>query len=182
MRVVAGSLGGRTLAAPPGRATRPTSERVREALFSALGDVRGHRVLDLYAGTGALAIEALSRGAAYAVLVESQRAALAALHGNLDALALRERAKVLGRPVERARALLGREGPFDLVLADPPWPKLGAALALLGTWPWDELLVPGGTLAVEKTRGAVFAPERGGPFDLNERRWGDTEVVLARRR
>ena len=85
MRVIAGIYGGRELVAPRGRATRPTSDRVREALFSILGDVSGARVLDLFAGSGALAIEALSRGAAEATLVDSSAAAVAAIRRNLDA-------------------------------------------------------------------------------------------------
>src|SRR5690348_10844761 len=85
MRVIAGAYGGRELVAPRGRVTRPTSDRVREALFSILADVRGDRVLDLFAGSGALAIEALSRGAAAATLVDSSAAAVDAIKRNLDA-------------------------------------------------------------------------------------------------
>src|SRR6202034_2279988 len=86
MRVIAGVYGGRTLVAPRGRDTRPTSDRVREAVFSILGDVTGARVLDLFAGSGALAIEALSRGAAAATLVDSSAAAVSAARRNLEAL------------------------------------------------------------------------------------------------
>ena len=102
MRVIAGTLGGRRLVAPAGTATRPTPDRVREALYSSLGDVQGAVVLDLYAGSGALGIEALSRGAASAVFVESGRHALDALRANLDAPSLRHamelenRTQVLG--------------------------------------------------------------------------------------
>src|SRR5579864_9500300 len=88
MRVIAGIHGGRELVAPKGRATRPTSDRVREALFSILVDVRGARVLDLFAGSGALAIEALSRGAAEATLVDSSPAAVAAIRRNLERLGI----------------------------------------------------------------------------------------------
>ena len=94
MRVIAGELGGRRLATPRGDATRPTSERVREALFSMLGRSDGLRVLDLFAGSGALGIEALSRGAAHATFVERSAPALAALRANLAALGLGERASV----------------------------------------------------------------------------------------
>ena len=89
MRVVAGEFGGRRLQAPRGRATRPTADRVREALFSMLGDVGGARVLDLYAGSGALGIEALSRGAASAVFVDSEARAAEAIRRNLDTLGAR---------------------------------------------------------------------------------------------
>src|SRR5580692_6775643 len=136
MRVIAGRLGGRRLTAPRGMATRPTSDRVREALFSALGPLGGAAVLDLYAGTGALGIEALSRGAARATFVESARPALAALRDNLAALGLEGAARVLAMPVERAVTRLG--GAFDLVLADPPYaetahvPRVIEALAKAG--------------------------------------------------
>ncbi len=88
MRVIGGEYGGRTLVAPRGRGTRPTSDRVREAVFSILGDVAGARVLDLFAGSGALAIEALSRGASAATLVDSSAAAVLAARRNLEALGL----------------------------------------------------------------------------------------------
>src|SRR5947209_1627120 len=95
MRVIAGELGGRRLRSPRGEATRPTSERVREAVFSMLGELGGLRVLDLFAGSGALGIEALSRGAAAATFVERSPRALAALRANIDTLGLRDRARVL---------------------------------------------------------------------------------------
>ena len=118
MRVVAGRYRGRRLAAPRGTSVRPTSDRVREALFSILGDISGLRVLDLFAGSGAVAIEALSRGAASATLVENDRAALDAIRANLaplrDAVA----------DVVRADAVVwlgGKRGPYDLVFLDPPY-------------------------------------------------------------
>lgn len=144
MRVIAGHLGGRSLVAPRGLATRPTTDRVREALFSILGDVREARVLDLYAGTGALGIEALSRGAASCVLVESARPALAALRRNLEELGLGGATRVLAEPVTRAvarllaelgsgGALASEASRFDLVFADPPYEDAGAALVALET-------------------------------------------------
>ena len=153
MRVIAGALGGRKLIAPRGLATRPTTDRVREALFSVLSSVEGARVLDLYAGTGALGIEALSRGAASAVFVESARPAAAALRENLTSLGLQNKARVITDPVARAVARLAHsagapspgglthdtsEGParFDLVFADPPYDDVDEALVAL------ESLVP----------------------------------------
>jgi 16S rRNA (guanine966-N2)-methyltransferase len=121
VRVIAGAWRGRPLKAPPGRDTRPTSDRVREALFSILGDVGGLRVLDLYAGSGALGLEALSRGAARATFVESDRAACRAIDRNLAKLRLTG-ATVLCRPVEMVlaqEAAAGRK--YDLVLLDPPY-------------------------------------------------------------
>ena len=123
MRVVAGELRGRRLTAPPGRSTRPTADRVREALFSILGDVAGLRVLDLFAGSGALGIEALSRGAREAVFVERSPRAVRAVQANLAALSLEAR-------VERAdavaflRAAAGDAG-FDVVFVDPPYDLAG---------------------------------------------------------
>ncbi len=117
LRVVAGRFGGRRLERPRGAPTRPTADRVREALFSMLGDVDGDRVLDLFAGSGALGIEALSRGAASAVFVERDARAAAAIKRNLESLGVEARVArqdVLG--------FLGREqGPFDLVFCDPPY-------------------------------------------------------------
>jgi 16S rRNA (guanine(966)-N(2))-methyltransferase RsmD len=120
VRVVGGRLGGRPLVAPRGRATRPTPERVREALFSILVSVEGERVLDLFAGSGALALEALSRGAASAVLVDSSDAAIGAIRRNLDALGLVAEVRrqsvlaFLGRARADARQ-------YDLVFLDPPY-------------------------------------------------------------
>ena len=126
VRVVAGEFKGRRLHARAGRGTRPTADRVREALFSMLGDVGGARVLDLYAGSGALGIEALSRGAASAVFVERDARAVAAIERNLDAVGV----EADGRAARTSCASSPRpEGPFDLVFCDPPydsasrWPR-----------------------------------------------------------
>lgn len=131
MRVIAGRLGGRRLSAPKGMATRPTTDRVREALFSVLGDLTDLAVLDLYAGTGALGIEAISRGARRAVFVESSRPAIVALRKNIDDLGVTSQARVLAQPVARAIDLIVHEGPFDLVLVDPPYALLNEAAVAL---------------------------------------------------
>src|SRR5947208_2259988 len=140
MRVIAGRLGGRRLKAPAGARTRPTAERVREALFAMLEDVADARVLDLFAGSGALGIEALSRGAASAVFVERDPAALRALRENLAALGLgRDVAEVRRSDAMRALHSAQRRGEnYDLVFIDPPYdrardlgPRLGAGLAPL---------------------------------------------------
>jgi 16S rRNA (guanine966-N2)-methyltransferase len=132
MRVVAGEFGGRRLVSPEGTATRPTTDRVREAIFNSLasaGALPGAHVADLYAGSGAVGIEALSRGAEHCVFVERDRAAVVALDANLDALDLRARAKVVtGDALTSARALA-----VDVVFADPPyyfdrWAELFAAV------------------------------------------------------
>lgn len=123
MRVVAGELRGRRLSAAPGRETRPTSERARAGLFDWLGPrVDGARVLDLFAGTGALGIEALSRGAREAVFVERSRSALRVLRKNLAELELESRARVVERDLARGLGERVTEGgAFDLVFADPPY-------------------------------------------------------------
>jgi 16S rRNA (guanine966-N2)-methyltransferase len=117
VRVVAGDFKGRRLYAPRGSRTRPTADRVREALFSMLGDVTGARVLDLYAGSGALGIEALSRGAESALFVERDERALAALRRNLEAVGVDAGV----RRQDVLRFLARSEGTFDLVFCDPPY-------------------------------------------------------------
>jgi 16S rRNA (guanine966-N2)-methyltransferase len=173
VRVVAGTLGGRRLAAPNGEATRPTSDRVREALFSILGDVTGLRVLDLFAGSGALGIEALSRGAAEATFVDRAPRAIRAVQANLDALGLTS--TVLRRDAVAALGdAAGRGDQYDLVLLDPPYglagelgPRLSAALL--------PVLAPDARVATESDRRLPL------PLDLPlefERRYGDTLIRL----
>jgi len=176
MRVIAGSLGGRVLVAPQGRATRPTSDRVREAVFSMLGPLHGERVLDLFAGSGALGIEALSRGAEHAVFVEQDHRALTALRANLDNLGLRgEQADV--RACD-ARSVLKnaqvRADTYDLIFVDPPY----RIAADLGEDLGDGLaacLAPGGRIVFESDRRTV--PELGLPM-THERRYGDTLIRI----
>jgi 16S rRNA (guanine966-N2)-methyltransferase len=117
MRIIAGSRKGHTIAAPPGRNTRPTSDRVRENVFNILGPLDDAEVLDLYAGSGALGLEALSRGAARVVFVENDREAAKAIEGNLDKLRLR--GTVLRQDV--AAVLRADKRKYDLVLVDPPY-------------------------------------------------------------
>jgi 16S rRNA (guanine966-N2)-methyltransferase len=147
MRITGGTFRSRALRAPPGQATRPTSDRVREALFGILasaGAIESARVLDLYAGSGALALEALSRGASEATVVESARPALDAIRRNVEALGVADRVHVIAAAVRPsihsgvhggspALARIARGGPFDLVFADPPWAlaDTGEPLALL---------------------------------------------------
>ncbi|WP_437305781.1 16S rRNA (guanine(966)-N(2))-methyltransferase RsmD [Sorangium sp. So ce388] len=176
MRVIAGRLGGRRLAAPRGEGTRPTADRVREALFSSLGDVTGALVCDLYAGTGALGIEALSRGARRAVFVESGRPALATLRENLAALGVDEAARVVPLPVERALELLRDEGPFDLALLDPPYAALAKAAAAAARLAGPlGLLAPAGRLVLEHARRDP-SPEIAGLTCAAVRTYGDTAV------
>lgn len=174
MRVVAGRWGGRRLVAPPGAGTRPTSDRVREALFSILGPLDGERVLDLYAGSGALGIEALSRGAAAAVFVERDPRAVRALRENLDALG----AEAAVRRADVARALRDareRAETYSLVLCDPPY-RLAAGLGRELSEALGPVLAPHARVVTESDRRAplsLLAP----PL-TDERRYGDTLIRI----
>ena len=174
MRVIAGAYGGRELIAPRGRATRPTSDRVREALFSILGErVRDARVLDLFAGSGALGIEALSRGAAEATLVDAAAGAIAAIRRNLQTLGIE--AEVVRAPALRfLEGARNRARQYDLVFVDPPYrlaPALGRELtAAIGP------LLPGDARVVAES-------DRRSPLSLDlelldERRYGDTLIHI----
>jgi len=174
VRVVAGEFKGRPLRAPRGSKTRPTADRVREALFSMLGDVRGARVLDLFAGSGALGIEALSRGAESAVFVDSERAAAEAVRANLTALG--ERGEVAGRDaLDYLRSVAG-ERRFDLVFCDPPYDSALAVAPSLA-----ELL----PAVLYDTSVTVTESDIRTPLDLpfpvvRERAYGNTRIVIHR--
>lgn len=174
MRVVAGELGGRKLVAPAGVRTRPTADRVREALFSILGDVSGLRVLDLYAGSGALGIEALSRGATEAVFVDSSQAAVTAICRNLSELGI----EALVQRRDALAYLAGAAGgePYDLVFADPPYDSaLRVAAGLAERLP--PVLSPGAVIVTESNKRAPLEL----PFDLlRERSYGDTRIAVHR--
>jgi 16S rRNA (guanine966-N2)-methyltransferase len=182
LRVIAGSMRGRRLVVPPGEQVRPTKDFVREAVFSALdsrGAIVDATVLDVYAGTGALAIEALSRGASFAVLVERDRAALDAIGHNLEQLQLASRTRVMRSDVVTALAAPPpREAPFHLVLADPPYDttdeSVGELLAQLAAPGW---LAPGALVVVERpARAEILVPE--GLRACWERTFGDTLVFF----
>jgi 16S rRNA (guanine(966)-N(2))-methyltransferase RsmD len=179
LRVIAGRFRGRKLHAPRGLVTRPTADRARQALFEILGPLSNQSVLDLYAGTGALGIEALSRGAARAVFVESHGAALSAIRKNLGELDLESHAVVLPIAVERSARALRDQGPFDLVLCDPPWNSLDAALRAVERLLSTELMAPGARLVIEHPAERTL--ELDGLPNLVKsdlRRWGDTGASL----
>jgi 16S rRNA (guanine966-N2)-methyltransferase len=157
MRIIAGEWRGRQIEAPPGAATRPTADRVREALFSMLGSRLGSfeelRIADLFAGSGALGMEALSRGAKSATFVESEPDAVASIRRNADKLGAGDRVRIV-----RGSALsLPTSEPFELIFADPPYaPGSGAAVVrsvVEASW-----LAPGGWLSVETSRGEAIDP------------------------
>ena len=182
MRIVAGKFRGASLDAPKGLATRPTSDRVRQALFNVLEhgparfDFDGARVLDLFAGTGALALEALSRGARYAVFIEEDAAARGAIRRNVEALGLTGVTKIWRRDATK----LGPAGtlPFDLVFCDPPYGQgLGIralAAAVEGGW-----LAPGAICVLEERADQdIILPS---PLQfLDGRAYGDTQIIIGR--
>jgi 16S rRNA (guanine966-N2)-methyltransferase len=173
-RIIAGEHRGRRLKVPPGSGTRPTSDRAREGLFSSLQsllDLEGTTVLDLYAGSGALGLEALSRGASAATLVEHDPIALRVLQGNVDDLGVA--ATVV--EAEVARFLAGPPTPYGLLLADPPYAE---ELDLEAVLPW---VADGGIVVLERaTRGS--APEvPGGLVEERSRRYGEATLWYFRR-
>jgi 16S rRNA (guanine966-N2)-methyltransferase len=174
VRIVAGAYGGRRIEAPRGRSTRPTSDRVREAVFSILGSIEGARVLDLFAGSGALGIEALSRGAANAVFVDSDARAIAAIRRNLDGVGAEG-------DVHRRDAfvwLRDADGQFDLVFADPPYSSASRTAGRL-----SELLPP----LLTDASLTVTESDKRDPLLLSlplvdERTYGDTRIAIHRGR
>lgn len=164
LRITGGDFRGRALDTPPGKILRPMRSQVRQALFNVLGPtVSEARVLDLFSGSGCLGFEALSRGAAHAVLVERAALCLKVIERNLASLKVSDRVTVRRHDLNLGIASLVREGPFDLVLIHPPFELLGRSTnpsqsldvaALLRSLPAQEgLLVPGATLAFETPRG-----------------------------
>ncbi len=183
MRIVAGRFRGRPLAAPEGTHTRPTSDRVREAIFNILEhgiagfSFAGIRVLDLFAGTGALGLEALSRGASFCLLVEEDAAARGLIRRNIETLGLTGVTKVFRRDATNLGPA-GNRGGFQLVFLDPPYEQgLGErALTSAAAGGW----LAGGAIAVveESRRATVALPP--GFSAVEQRTWGDTQAVFAR--
>ncbi|MEU8298201.1 16S rRNA (guanine(966)-N(2))-methyltransferase RsmD [Micromonospora sp. NPDC048909] len=184
-RIVAGALGGRRIAAPPGAGTRPTSDRVREALFSAVQaekDLVGARFADLYAGSGAVGLEALSRGAEHVLLVESDPRAARVIRENVAALRAAPAARLVAGKVATVLAA-GPEGePYDVVFADPPYAvpddEITAVLTALVDRGW---LAPDALVVVERSsRGAPLHWVRGVTGERS-RRYGETTLWYGRR-
>jgi 16S rRNA (guanine966-N2)-methyltransferase len=180
MRIVGGDFGGRRLATPRSDEIRPSSDRLRQTLFDILAHghddaVRDARVLDLFAGTGALGLEALSRGARHALFVEEDAAARGLIRGNIEALGLAGRTRIFRRDATRLGPV-GTLQPFDLVFADPPYAQgLGEkalASALIGGW-----LNPG-ALCVLEERGDTAVAEIEGLTPLDRRTVGDSQLVF----
>jgi 16S rRNA (guanine966-N2)-methyltransferase len=183
MRIVAGRFRGRPLAAPQGRDTRPTSDRVREAVFNILEHgiadfaIPGIRVLDLFAGTGALGLEALSRGAVFCLFIDEDAAARGLIRRNIETLGLTGTTKVFRRDAANLGSA-GHLGGFRLVFLDPPYGQ-GLAQRALASAAQGAWLIPGAIAVLEDSRRAAIAL----PPDfvaLEQRIWGDTQVLFAR--
>lgn len=185
MRVIAGEFRGHHLFGPRGMKTRPTLDRVKEALFSILGDLEGVRVLDCFAGTGSLGIEALSRGAVHTTFVEHDRSALTVLRRNLEALRLEGRSRVIGLKIERVlKTPPWSEGSFELALFDPPYAMIrDGSMARLAEVHRRELvrcLVPEARIMVEHP--SVEPPPVLPDLELLDTRpYGDTALSFYRR-
>ena len=188
-RIIAGAHGGRRLAAPAGSQTRPTSDRVREALFSslsALTDLDGARFADLYAGSGAVGLEALSRGATFALLVESDAKASRIIRDNIVALRAGDAARLVTGKVSQVLAVPPDGGPFDVVFADPPYALGDDELAEM-----QRCLVANGWLAADAVvaiERSTRAVPRGGTLSWvdgitaeRSRRYGETTLWYGRR-
>ena len=181
LRVIGGEHRGRRLATPAGRDTRPTADRVREAVFSILGPIGGVAVLDLFAGSGAMGIEALSRGAATATFVDDGRAACACIRENLATVGISDRARVVCRDWRAAVAAERAAGRFyGLCLIDPPY----SVLARIGDAIADALapiVSPGGHVVVEGPASSALATLGGLPVaDRTDRTYGSTRITVIR--
>jgi 16S rRNA (guanine966-N2)-methyltransferase len=177
MRVIAGEAKGRRLKAPKGRELRPTGDRVKEALFNILPhDLSGRKVLDLFAGTGNLSIEALSRGAEEAVLVDISRDAVQVIEENLRALKFAAKSQVLTAPVFKSvRMLSRREKKFDLIFLDPPYDKelVGETLKAIAA---EGLLAESGVVVAEHSVREKVQERYGALVLADRRRYGDTQL------
>lgn len=179
MRVISGSARGRTLKAVPGMGTRPTTDKVKEAIFSIIGPYfDGGAVLDLFAGTGGLGIEALSRGIDKAVFIDKEYKSIETVRSNLKTTGLEERAEVYKNDAERAlKALSKREAAFDLVFLDPPYRlKIGDALMMQ----MDELklLRQQATIVLEYESSYVYPDHFGSFTQLRKAEYGETAVSI----
>ncbi|WP_026929549.1 16S rRNA (guanine(966)-N(2))-methyltransferase RsmD [Glycomyces tenuis] len=182
-RIIAGALKGRRLATPPGDRTRPTSDRVREALFNSLapgGDLEGLRFADLYAGSGAVGIEAVSRGAEHALFVESHPLTAKLLRRNITELAV-EDCLVVSAPVEKALASAPQE-PYDIVFADPPYAVTDQAIAaMLEALVEHDWLAPDADVVVERAGRDASVPWPAKIAEDRVRRYGTTALCYGHR-
>ena len=180
MRIISGTARGRTIIAPAGDRTRPTQDKVRESLFNIIRwDVMDARILDLFAGTGALSLESLSRGAKSAVMIDTDRAACEAIKKNIAAGRMEDRARLIVRDYRQAIEQLASEGAqFDVAFLDPPYRMENTGEMCAALYDKD-LLAPEFLLVVEHKRGlAPLVDERFEAFD--QRDYGDTQITFIR--
>ncbi len=191
LRLTGGEFRGRPIHTLPDERTRPTQAKLRQALFNSIQvRIPDARVLDLFAGSGALGFEALSRGAASAVFVEQARPAVKIIEKNIGTLGVKDRAVLIGESVAQAfegrlAGLLERHGPFDLIFADPPYAG-GWEMRLLEEFPWERLLVPGGLFCLEwgvkKSVISELPEESGVLVKTREKNYGDSVLTTYCRR
>lgn len=180
MRVISGEFRGRRLNAVPGNQTRPTADKVKESMFNMLGPYfDGGNVLDLYAGTGALGLEALSRGMTHATLVDKQYAAIKTIRENVALVHAESRVTVLKAPVDRAITQLAGQH-FDLILADPPYAKQ-EVLDQLAAFVAQDLLAPGGRVLLETGLDLTYPDAIAGYTILRHQTYGVAQVLILQR-
>ncbi len=185
IRITGGEFRGRSISAPSNDRTRPTQAKLRQALFNSIQvAVPDAQVLDLFAGSGSLGFEALSRGAKRAVFVESVRLVAGYIEKNGNLLKVRDRMKLIVDPVEKALAKIHFEGPFDIVFADPPYAS-GWETRLLTDIQWEHLLKPNGYLLIEwgNQKSKAKALPEAVPFlvKVREKNYGDSVLTTYRR-
>lgn len=186
IRITAGEWKGRALATPPNVTTRPTQARLRQALFNSIQfKIADAKILDLFAGAGSLAFEALSRGAAEAVLVENYRGALEAITKNIRELGAGTNVRVLKEDVFKSLPQAARFGPFDFVFADPPYEE-GFEMRLLNEIRWSDLLAPGGLFllewGVQKSKIETVPDETPHLEKIREKVYGDSVLTTYRKK
>ncbi|MFD1484291.1 16S rRNA (guanine(966)-N(2))-methyltransferase RsmD [Lacticaseibacillus baoqingensis] len=180
MRVISGEFRGRRLDAVSGDQTRPTADKVKESMFNMLGPYfDGGQVLDLYAGTGALGIEAVSRGMAHATAVDRQYAAIKTIRNNIDKLGAKDRFTVMKAPVEKALASLKGQQ-FDLIMADPPYAKQ-AVLTQLASFLALDLLTGNGRVMLETGLDVDYPEEIPGYIKLRHQTYGVAQVLILKK-
>ena len=176
MRVISGTLKGRRLFSPTGWATRPTADRIKESVFNILsGGIADQRVLDLFAGTGALGIEALSRGAQTAVFIDQRKTALAAIRRNIVNLGLEDRTRIIQWNIRKNLNCLASGRPFDLVFMDPPY-ATGAVTPTLKALIASRALVSGARIVIEHSDREHLDPCMDALTLADQRRFGKTLV------
>lgn len=182
MRVISGSAKGRPLKAVPGMGTRPTTDKVKEAIFSMIGPYfAGGAVLDLFAGTGGLGIEALSRGMERAVFIDADKKSVEVVRANLQAARLADKAEVYCNDAGRALKALGKRGAkFDLVFLDPPY-KMTAIAECIGTMQELGMLESAATVVVEHDASNAFDERIGDATRMKQAQYGETAVSIYRR-